>query len=112
MKALESIRQSLASHVRQRLDFVGLVAKREDLFGACRVLIVSVQSHNDPKILLNHLWIQVKRKDYVQINNDDWIKFSGVVTKYQRAKQLTKDGFVDSWDYGVKLVKNVEIKNG
>lgn len=103
-------RQELAKHLNTRIGFSGFVSR----LGVNRhVMIVSVSSPNDNNMLINHVWITIKQKEYDKLKIDDYITFSGLVVRYRKNNtDLVGSGGYGKrvGDYGIETVKNIEVK--
>lgn len=103
-------RQELAKHLNTRIGFSGFVSR----LGVNRhVMLVSVSSPNDNNMLLNHVWITIKQKEYDKLKIDDYITFSGLVVRYRKNNtDLVGGGGYGKrvGDYGIETVKNIEVK--
>ena len=76
-------------------------------------MLVSVSSPNDNNMLLNHVWITIKQKEYDKLRIDDYITFSGLVVRYrENNSDLVGSGGYGKrvGDYGIETVKNIEVK--
>lgn len=103
----ETQRSDLKNHVGQIMRFQGFVSKSNIGKKEQKLLVISIKSDNDLKLLLNHVWLTIGKNSAVELFPNQRVSFTALVCEYRRARKFTKDGFADSRDYGLENVHNL-----